>query len=475
MNIVSFYAPRPEHPFFQDYGPYLDLLAESCERYGHRHVCLTDDPSVRDAYVVTLPRPLMRAFIAAQYAYLSDPANANTPTLLTGADCVLANDPEWMRPESREHLQFVGRPDIIITTDDRFLDCRMNMGAMWIPRPAAVAHVWAEALATMDEEWGDDQRAVYAALRRSGLKIAELPCDPYNLAPETPDDDCRRGVVLHFRGPRKRWMTDYCHRWLGIGDGVQLKLAPNTDAPALIENVRANLAKKLRHLEASDGHDRVMVIVGSGPSAEGDIGIIRDMAEYGAVIVGLNGAVRWLEDNGITPDIGVMLDARPDNSRFVVGTAPRAGWLMASHCDPAVVDAAESVTLFHYAQAELAPHLPDGAMMVGGGPTVGLTALTLGFALGFRHFHLFGYDSSSLEGRTHLVSQPATTTESLPMEVFCAGRQFHTTPAMYAQAKAFPDVCALLMEAGAETIAVHGDGLLPHIAHTMTTNAAKAA
>jgi hypothetical protein len=37
---------------------------------------------------------------------------------------------------------------------------------------------------------------------------------------------------------------------------------------------------------------------------------------------------------------------------------------------------------------------------------------------------------------------------------------------MYAQAKAFPEWAALLAEQGA-TITVHGDGLLPTIAHSM--------
>src|SRR6478752_5000517 len=94
MHVVSFYAPRPEHPFFRDYQPFLNLLRLSCARFGHRHIVLTDDPAVGDdAYVTDLPRSLMKATIAAQLAYLEDPQFAETPTLLTGADCVLARDP----------------------------------------------------------------------------------------------------------------------------------------------------------------------------------------------------------------------------------------------------------------------------------------------------------------------------------------------------------------------------------------------
>lgn len=462
MNIVSFWAPRPEHPLFQDYAPYLDLLRMSCERFGHRHVCLTDDAAVRDGYVVDLPRPLMRAFIAAQHAYLSDPANASTPTLLTGADCVLAQDPSLV--SSRD-------ADIIITVDDRFADCRMNMGAMWIPRPAAVAHVWADALANMDEEWGDDQRAVYAALERSDLRITELPCDPCNLAPDHPADDCRRGVVLHFRGPRKAWMADYCHKWLRIGDGVRLKLAANTDDTIGIGNIAENMKTPHEMVTLHAPHGGVAAIVGSGPSAADELPFIRQMAGAGAMVFALNGAARWLIANDVQPHFGVMLDMREANRRFVEGVTPSLGWFMASHCHPDVVAAASAVALFHHGAEEYRPHLPGGATIIGGGPTVGISAMYLACVLGFRRLHLFGYDSSFRDGQTHLLPQPVNEAEAVPMDVFAAGRWFHTNAAMYAQAGAFEPACGVLYGGMPDLeISVHGDGLLPAIAQQMIAN-----
>lgn len=467
MNILSFWAPRPDHKFFQDYTPYLDLLRLSCERFGHQHVCLTDDPSVRDGYVVELPHSLMRAFLTAQHAYLSDPANAETPTLLTGADCVLARDPAEV---------LAGDADIVITTDDRFTDCRMNMGAMWIPRPAAVAHVWADALANMGDEWGDDQRAVYAALCRSNLTIRELPCDPFNLAPEHPDDDCRRGVVLHFRGPRKDWMAEYCRHWLHLGEGVQLKIAPNTDAETGIAQIKANLAVPRDVVTLQPANEQVAVIVGSGPSAQEDLSLIRQMVGYGALVFGLNGAARWLVQNGVQPHFGVLLDMREGNRRFVEGVKPRVGWFMASHCHPDVVAAAETVALYHHGAEEYHEHLPKGATVIGGGPTVGISAMYLACVMGFRRLHLFGYDSSFRGDQTHLLSQPVNEAEGVPMDVFVGARCFRTNVAMYAQANGFETACGVLQTGIPELeIHVHGDGLLPAIAHQMTSNAAEAA
>jgi len=73
VNIVSFYAPRPDHPFFQDYTPFLEILGESCRKYGHKHIIITDAQLETDAgksFVTDLPKPLMKAAIAGQLAYL---------------------------------------------------------------------------------------------------------------------------------------------------------------------------------------------------------------------------------------------------------------------------------------------------------------------------------------------------------------------------------------------------------------------
>lgn len=469
MNIVSFYAPRQEHPFFQDYAPFLDILAASCERYGHRHVCLTDNSAVRDAFMVALPRPLMPAYLKAQLAYLE--AYPDTPSLMTGADCVLAVDPACFAGIADDN-----GADIVITVDDRFTDCRVNMGAIYLPRPGALAPVWRDALARCGEDWGDDQRAFRDALASAeGVRVHELPCDGFNRAPDHPGDDCK-AAVLHFRGPRKRWMAAYCAHHLGIGDGVVIKLEANTETEVAISHIMVNCGKRQEYLTLREPHEGVAVIVGSGPSAENELPTIRAMAEGGAAVFGLNGAVRWLEERGIVPRMGMLLDMRRGNWRFVDGTAPTDGWIMASHCHPSVIATANKATLYHHAFPAYHPHLPKGAMVVGGGPTIGISAMYLACVLGFRTMHLFGYDSSFQGEQTHLLAQPMTDQEAQRFEVHVGAQAFQTNAAMYAQASAFEEACRVLQEGMPDlAIAVHGDGLLPAIAHAMTSNAAMAA
>lgn len=461
MNIVSFYAPRPEHPFFQDYRPFLALLRESCVRFGHDHLVLTDDPmevGSEDAYVVDLPRSLMKALIAAQHAYLADPAMADEPTLLTGADCVLARDPAWMA----EH-----DADIVITVGD-FADCRMNCGAIYIRRPAVLAPVWETALAHVGDDWGDDQTSLYLAIQQAGvrgLKIVELPVDPYNLAPEHPDDDCTRGVVLHFRGPRKRWMVDYCHKWLDLGEGCSLRVVPNATDEQVDANVVINAARGLPVVRKRLAHDGHAVLVGGGPSLASCLVEIRWRQEQGQTIFALNGAARWLQERGIEPDYGVILDPRPGNAAFVV---PGPNWLIASQCDPAVFDAAgDRAVIWHFGSEEESPPLPPGTVdLVGGGLTVGLTAMGLAFVMGFRKLHLYGYDSSDADDRSHAYAQDETAAEEKRVEVWCGSRCFTASPGMYAQAKAFEGWANTLTAAGV-LMTVNGDGLLPEIARHM--------
>jgi hypothetical protein len=128
--------------------------------------------------------------------------------------------------------------------------------------------------------------------------------------------------------------------------------------------------------------------------------------------------------------------------------------------------------MFHFGAEASRPHLPDGAMLIGGGPTVGLTAMVIAIAMGFRDMHLFGYDSSFKGEDLHVKPQPMTDDEARRMDVWCDGRKFTTNIAMYAQAASFETVCDRILEVAPETtIAVHGYGLLPTIAHVRARGA----
>lgn len=54
------------------------------------------------------------------------------------------------------------------------------------------------------QRWYGDQYAVRFAAPE--FNVLELPVDPYNYSPGSPDEDVSQHYVVHYKGPRKEWM-----------------------------------------------------------------------------------------------------------------------------------------------------------------------------------------------------------------------------------------------------------------------------
>lgn len=214
VNVVSYFFPRPAHPrALYQYLPMLALLEASCRRYGHRHIVLSDValPGF-EVFRCQVPQELMPATLAAQLQYLQE---FEAPTLFTGADCVLGQDPAAV---------FERTFDVAMTTD-RFPGFCLNTGAMFIKDCGFAAWYWQQALDICGDEWGSDQIALERAFGATpepscrvgaeGRVIECLPMMPYHLAPDGVEDN-RPATVVHFRGPRKLFMQEYCRRHLNL-------------------------------------------------------------------------------------------------------------------------------------------------------------------------------------------------------------------------------------------------------------------
>jgi hypothetical protein len=157
---------------------------------------------------------------------------------------------------------------------------------------------------------------------------------------------------------------------------------------------------------------------------------------------------------------------------------PAHNYILSSQCDPGLFDVLkhEDVMVLHMGTEGILEHLPPGtkATLIGGGFTAGLSALNAVYTLGYREIHLYGYDSSDADdGNAHAYPQDENDPEKARIEVWCCGRKFRTSFAMYAQAERFQKYAEMLAEAGA-VIYVHGDGLLPTIAREMERTQAAA-
>lgn len=67
-----------------------------------------------------------------------------------------------------------------------------------------LAEVW--AMQEGEKNWTGDQLAVVAVASR--YKLKRLPVDPWNYSPISRDDDVSDKYVVHYKGPRKKWMVD---------------------------------------------------------------------------------------------------------------------------------------------------------------------------------------------------------------------------------------------------------------------------
>lgn len=241
----------------------------------------------------------------------------------------------------------------------------------------------------------------------------------------------------------------------------------NTPDKVLGKNIRINSAKSLRWLMAEKEHEGVAIMVGGGASIENNIEEIKQFIEKGGTVFAMNAASHWLRSKGIEVDYQCILDAKPE-SALLVDTAAH-NHLIGSQVDPVTMDSVTDPIVWHLEIGDIEQFFPEerkrkgGYALLGGGAAVGNSAMCAAYALGFRKFHVFGYDSSHKDGRSHAYPQdmnifiPTTKVE-------WAGKKFTASVAMKAQAEKFQMTSFALDEAGCE-IEVYGEGLLQTMFH----------
>lgn len=295
--------------------------------------------------------------------------------------------------------------------------------------------------------------------------------------------DCRVGFpprgakVVIFHGEPK---PDNCgEEWvrmvwkIGGGTAAELDLVCNTNDEVLKANVRSACKRDVPWLKRVDEHAGHAVIVGGAPSVAEFLDEIKWRQSLGQKVFALNNAARYLSKNNIVPDAHVLVDAREDNVSFLPFTS-RTTHYIASQCAPVVWDKAMCLdaVLWHSYNEILDDALENPAgkpeCLVGGGTTVGLSAIALVTALGYRTIHIYGMDSSYTDEKHHAYAQPLNDGERV-LDVVCADRKFRCAPWMIAQANQFQILLCKLVEEN-YTFTVQGEGLIPWMARLIQLN-----
>lgn len=264
------------------------------------------------------------------------------------------------------------------------------------------------------------------------------------------------------------WMS---HIWkIGGGTTLELKHVCNTNDDQIFSNIKNALKLPFPWLEIVPEHNFHAVVIGGGPSLKNSIKEIKERQKNGQMIFSTNNTYNFLVENGIIPDSHVMIDAREENKEFSASIGDSICYY-ASQCHPAVFERVDdkNVVLFHSFFSDgifdVIGH-DSGDPMVGGGCTVGLHAISLAWILGYRNFHLYGFDSSYNAGENHAYKQSLNDGDKI-IELIMNNQKYQSAPWMATQVEHFKALAKELIERGC-IITVHGTGLLPDCAKLMS-------
>lgn len=232
----------------------------------------------------------------------------------------------------------------------------------------------------------------------------------------------------------------------------------------MLANMRSAIARGLPQATPCRPHGLVLSVAGGGPS------LADTYQDLDGWICAVNGSLRFLLEREIKPGASYacgIMDAGEHIADVIVAD-PKVRYYVASICDPSVFDKLKDcdVRLWHISpdstedpdgvKAILDQAYPGQWCTIGGGCTMGLRWINLGYFLGFRRFKLHGMDSSFRSGYTHAYPDRADSKDQIEFN----GRL--TRPNFLAQVYDFFGTLNSFSEPDREPIdlLVFGDGLL---------------
>lgn len=252
----------------------------------------------------------------------------------------------------------------------------------------------------------------------------------------------------------------------GTGGEVAARfhLTPAVSAERMIANMRSALSRGLPEVTPCKPHGLTLSVAGGGPS------LLDTYQELDGVIAGVNGSLAFLLSHeikdGASYVCGIM-DAGEHIADMIVAD-PNVRYYVASVVDPKVFDKLSGcdVRLWHVSpestsdpdgvESVLNEFRSDGWRAIGGGCTMGLRWINLGYVLGFRKFKMHGMDSSFRKGSTHAYPDRADTKDRIEHN------GYETRPNFLAQVYDFFGTINRFSEPDIEPIDIdlYGDGLL---------------
>ena len=218
-----------------------------------------------------------------------------------------------------------------------------------------------------------------------------------------------------------------------------------------LQNIESAIARDIPWMDAERQHGGRWNICAGGPSLRKEVSKIRKAK---GVIVSVNGTHDYLLSKKIKPDYFILTDPREHNVRFVRKARKGIIYLISADCDPKVFDALEGYDCRIWFPMDYELPVP---VSIGGGTTVGLRAINIGYTLGYNDIHLWGFDGCVKEHH-HAYPQPENDDEPTKV-VHYEGKDYTMTNWQIAQADNFDE----MMRKYHLNITVHTQGVIKHI------------
>ena len=217
-----------------------------------------------------------------------------------------------------------------------------------------------------------------------------------------------------------------------------------------LENIRFNY-DRFPHMLAYNEHGGRWNVCAGGPSLRKEIPKLKKAK---GVIVSVNGTHNYLIAKGIKPDVFVMTDPQEHNWRFVKKPQHGIKYLIAAHCSPKVFDRLDGYDCEIWFPLDYELPVP---VSIGGGTTVGLRAINIGYTLGFTDIHLWGFDGCVKESH-HAYPQKENDKDEIKVVKY-RGKEYLMSDWMIAQADNFDE----MMRKHHLTLTIHTPGVIRDI------------
>ena len=222
------------------------------------------------------------------------------------------------------------------------------------------------------------------------------------------------------------------------------------DPLEVLNNIAENIKRNLPEVAPCKPHTHTMSIAGGGPS----LADTKDQLD--GYICAINGSLGYLVDSGVSVNACGVVDPGEHIAGMIV-PVDGVHYYIASTAHPKVFEKlkGQHVIMWHPSGPEGAEELlrrekPDDWLVIGGGSTMGVRWLNLGYVCGFRKFNVHGLDSSYRGGNTH--AYPDRKRDNI---IISDG--WETSPNYLLQVADYGDTLKMLPDA---EINLFGDGLL---------------